>query len=172
MALVEMKLADAANKQQHCDEAPLPTQAPAAISHLPTACQCKRPRCRHGRCNLPWAPSPSDKAPPSHPPPPLEGCSKLPLTTTSATASYPYPPSLQPFSFGSISSTYSEGGDAHPFPHRGLTLPPRKHTRQKHRPCHACQHHGPRAPDPQEHLLRRRQHRPRAPNQSTCHGWD
>ncbi len=31
--------------------------------------------------------------------------------------------------------------------------------------------HGPRAPNPQEHLLRGRQHRPRAPNQSTVNGW-
>jgi hypothetical protein len=32
-------------------------------------------------------------------------------------------------------------------------------------------HHGPRAPNPQEHLLRGWQHRPRAPNQSTVNGW-
>jgi hypothetical protein len=31
--------------------------------------------------------------------------------------------------------------------------------------------HGPWAPNPQEHLLRGRQHRPRAPNQSTENGW-
>ncbi len=30
--------------------------------------------------------------------------------------------------------------------------------------------HGPWAPNPQEHLLRGRQHRPRAPNQSTVNG--
>jgi hypothetical protein len=33
------------------------------------------------------------------------------------------------------------------------------------------QRHGPRAPNPQEHLLHRRHHRPRAPNQSTENGW-
>ncbi len=31
--------------------------------------------------------------------------------------------------------------------------------------------HGPRAPNPQEHLLCGRRHRPRAPNQSTVNGW-
>ncbi len=31
--------------------------------------------------------------------------------------------------------------------------------------------HGPRAPNPQEHLLRGRRHRPRTPNQSTVNGW-
>jgi hypothetical protein len=31
--------------------------------------------------------------------------------------------------------------------------------------------HGPRAPNPQEHLLCGRQHRPRAPNQYTVNGW-
>jgi hypothetical protein len=31
--------------------------------------------------------------------------------------------------------------------------------------------HGPRAPNPQEHLLCGQQHRPRAPNQSTVNGW-
>jgi hypothetical protein len=31
--------------------------------------------------------------------------------------------------------------------------------------------HGPWAPNPQEHLLRGRCHRPRAPNQSTVNGW-
>ncbi len=30
---------------------------------------------------------------------------------------------------------------------------------------------GPRAPNPQEHLLHGRQHRPRTPNQSTVNGW-
>ncbi len=30
---------------------------------------------------------------------------------------------------------------------------------------------GPRAPNSQEHLLRRRRHRPRAPNRSTENGW-
>jgi hypothetical protein len=155
-----MKLADAVNEQQCYDKA---LQALAAGSHLPVARQCKLPHHCHGCRNLPRAPSPTDnEAPPSHPPPPLGGSSKLPLTKTSATASYP--PSLQPFSFGSIGSTYSEGGDAHPFHHSGLTLPPRKRTQQKLHPHCVCRCHGPRAPNPQEHLLCRQQHRPCAPN--------
>jgi hypothetical protein len=36
--------------------------------------------------------------------------------------------------------------------------------------CHVGRRHGPRAPNPQEHLLCRRQHRPLAPNQSTVNG--
>jgi hypothetical protein len=35
---------------------------------------------------------------------------------------------------------------------------------------HVGRRHGPRAPNPQEHLLRRRQCQPRAPNQSTVNG--
>jgi hypothetical protein len=43
---------------------------------------------------------------------------------------------------------------------------------QRNRPCCCvgCRH-GPRAPNPQEHLLCGRQHRPHAPNQSTVNGW-
>jgi hypothetical protein len=37
--------------------------------------------------------------------------------------------------------------------------------------CHVGRRHGPWAPNPQEHLLRERRHRPRAPNQSTENGW-
>jgi hypothetical protein len=37
--------------------------------------------------------------------------------------------------------------------------------------CHVGCRHGSRAPNPQEHLLCRRQHRPHAPNQSTVNGW-
>ncbi len=43
---------------------------------------------------------------------------------------------------------------------------------RRSRPC--CRvgcRHGPRAPNPQEHLLCGRRHRPRAPNQSTVNGW-
>ncbi len=44
--------------------------------------------------------------------------------------------------------------------------------RQRARPCHRVgRRHGPWAPNLQEHLLRGRQHRPRAPNQSTVNGW-
>jgi hypothetical protein len=37
--------------------------------------------------------------------------------------------------------------------------------------CRVGRRHGPRAPNPQEHLLCGQQHRPRAPNQSTVNGW-
>ncbi len=37
--------------------------------------------------------------------------------------------------------------------------------------CRVGRRHGPRAPNPQEHLLCGRQHRPRAPNQFTLNGW-
>ncbi len=37
--------------------------------------------------------------------------------------------------------------------------------------CRVGRHHGPWAPNPQEHLLRGRRHQPRAPNQSTENGW-
>jgi hypothetical protein len=44
--------------------------------------------------------------------------------------------------------------------------------RQPTRPCRRVgRRHGPRASNPQDHLLRGRQHRPRAPNQSTVNGW-
>jgi hypothetical protein len=39
-------------------------------------------------------------------------------------------------------------------------------------PCRRVgRRHGPRAPNPQEHLLRGRRHQPRAPNQSTVNVW-
>jgi hypothetical protein len=37
--------------------------------------------------------------------------------------------------------------------------------------CRVGRRHGPRAPNPQEHLLCGQRHRPRAPNQSTENGW-
>jgi hypothetical protein len=37
--------------------------------------------------------------------------------------------------------------------------------------CRVGRCHGPRAPNPQEHLLHGRQHWPRAPNQPTVNGW-
>jgi hypothetical protein len=37
--------------------------------------------------------------------------------------------------------------------------------------CRVGRRHGPRAPNPQEHLLRGQRHRPCAPNQSTENGW-
>jgi hypothetical protein len=45
-------------------------------------------------------------------------------------------------------------------------------TCRRSRPRHRVgRRHGPRAPNPQEHLLCGRQHRPQAPNQSTVNGW-
>jgi hypothetical protein len=44
----------------------------------------------------------------------------------------------------------------------------RRHAQPRH--C-VGRRHGPRAPNPQEHLLRGRRHRPRAPNQSIMNGW-
>jgi hypothetical protein len=43
------------------------------------------------------------------------------------------------------------------------------HCRRPH--CRVGCRHGPRAPNPQEHLLCGRRHRPRPPNQSTVNGW-
>jgi hypothetical protein len=43
---------------------------------------------------------------------------------------------------------------------------------QRAQPCRRVgQRHGPRAPNPQEHLLCGRRHRPRAPNKYTENGW-
>jgi hypothetical protein len=80
-------------------------------------------------------------------------------------------PSLLPFTFNSKVCLSLEGVVAHPFCAGGLTPPPQKCTQCKHQPLCICQRHGPRAPDPQEHLLLGRRHRPRAPNQSTSNGW-
>ncbi len=44
--------------------------------------------------------------------------------------------------------------------------------RRRTRPhCRVGRRHGPRAPNPQKHLLCGRRHQPRAPNQSTVNGW-
>jgi hypothetical protein len=49
---------------------------------------------------------------------------------------------------------------------------PLQTVRQCSQPCCRVGHrHGPRAPNPQEHLLPGRRHRPQAPNQSTVNGW-
>jgi hypothetical protein len=43
---------------------------------------------------------------------------------------------------------------------------------RRSQPCHrVSRRHGPRAPNPQENILCRQQHWPRAPNQSTVNGW-
>jgi hypothetical protein len=37
--------------------------------------------------------------------------------------------------------------------------------------CRVGRRHDPRAPNPQEHILCKQQHRPHAPDQSTVNGW-
>jgi hypothetical protein len=47
----------------------------AAITRHQTACQRRRPHCRPGCRNVPWAPNPADEAIPSHPLPLMGGTS-------------------------------------------------------------------------------------------------
>jgi hypothetical protein len=140
-----------------------------------------------GCCHRPHAPSPPDKVLPSHPHPTLGG---LPTPTmTLATLARVTPPycsvMLSPPTSSMTSSTLtllssifsgevllsSGGGTAHPFCVGGQNTPPQKRSQCKHQPRCAGRRHGPRAPNPQEHLLCGRRHRPRAPNQSTLNGW-
>jgi hypothetical protein len=137
-----------------------------------------------GRRHRPCVPSPPDEVLPSHPHPTVEGLSTptnppnllVRATTRSGTPSLAPPltafstPSLLLFTFGSKVCLSLEGVVAHPFCADGLTPPPRKRKQRKHRPLCVCRHDGPRAPNPQEHLLRGWQHWPRAPNQSTSNG--
>jgi hypothetical protein len=59
-----------------------------------------------------------------------------------------------------------------PSPPSPTTGSPLQMVRRRSRPrCRVGRRHGPRAPNPQEHLLRGRRHRPWAPNQSTVNGW-
>jgi hypothetical protein len=146
--------------------------------------QCSQPRHCTGCRHRPSAPSPPDEVLPSHPHPTVEGlpmptnppnllarattCSGTPSLAPPLTASFP--PSLLPFTFGSKVCLSLEGVVVHPFCAGGLTPPPRKRTRCKHQPLCVCRHHGPKAPNLQEHLLRGRRHWPCAPNQSTSNG--
>ncbi len=146
--------------------------------------QRAQPHCCTGCHHHPCAPSPPDGVLPSQPHPTVEGLSMptnplnllVRATTRSGTPSLAPPltasstPSLLPFTFGSKVCLSSEGVVANPFCAGGLTPPPRKHTQRKHQSLCVCHHHGPRAPNPQEHLLCGRRHRPRAPNQSTSNG--
>jgi hypothetical protein len=159
--------------------APLAIPSPIVNGQLRTVRQRARPcRCT-GRRHRPRVPSPPDKVLPSHPHPTLGGLPPPTKTlTTLAQATSPccsvvlspptflttsLTPSLLPFTFSSEVLLSSGGGTAHPF---CVGNPPlQKRTRRKHQPRHACQRHGPWAPNPQEHLLCGRRHRPRAPNQ-------
>jgi hypothetical protein len=100
---------------------------------------------------------------PSHVPPSMVRASSPTCSRTSSTV---------PLSTTSFTpSSHPVKGDAHQFRDGDPPLPPWKHSQRKHHPHHVCRHHGPQAPNPQEHLLRGRQHRPRAPNESTVNGW-
>jgi hypothetical protein len=143
-----------------------------------------RPRCRTGRCNCPRAPNPSDEATPSHPSSTLGGlstptqtklaqatspcCSEVLSTTPYSTT--PHTPSLFPSNFVGITVS-SAGDNAHPFQTCGPTPPPGKRTQRKLCPHCVCHPHGPQAPNQAGPLLRGQRHQPRAPNQSTRHGW-
>ncbi len=157
--------------------APLAIPSPIVVGQLRMVRRRARPRRRTGRRHRPHAPSPPDEVLPSHPHQTLEGLS-MPTnppnllaraTTRSGTPSLAPPstasstPSLLPFTFGSKVCLSLEGVVAHPFCAGGLTPPPQKCTQRKHQPLCVCRRHGPRAPDPQEHLLCGRRHRPRAP---------
>jgi hypothetical protein len=169
--------------EQSCHEAAAGATASAklALAVRPRA----RPRRRTGRHNIPRAPSSFVEVGPTHPellqgglPTPTQMklaratspcCSEVPSTTPYSTT--PHTPSLFPSNLVGFTVS-SAGGNAHPFQTCGPTPPPRKRTQRKLCPHRICRRHGPRAPNPQEHLLRGRQHRPRAPNQSTGNGWD
>ncbi len=91
-----------------------PANNSAAIALHQMACQCKRPRCRPGRRNVPRAPNPADEAIPSHSLPMMGGTStpttthttsacandrdpRLPMSLTSPPLMTLPSPSLQPF---------------------------------------------------------------------------
>jgi hypothetical protein len=148
----------------------------AAITLHQTARRRKRPRRRPGRRNVPRAPNPADEAIPSHPQPMMGGTSTPTtiLTATSARAttlrllkSSPMSfamtssssPSLQPFTSHEKGTIAMGERDAHQ----------RKGTCRRIRPRRVGRRHGPRAPNPPDHLLCGGRHRPRASNQST--GW-
>ncbi len=161
-------------------------QESAAIMLHRTACRRKRPRHRHSRRNVPRAPNPADEAIPSNPLPTMGGMS-MPTTThttsvrandrdrcspMSSTSPPPMTlpsPSLQPFTIEGDTSTYPRGGFNDSFCDYGVILPPRKCPQRKYRPRRVGRRHGPRAPNPLDHLLCGGRHRPRASNQST--GW-
>jgi hypothetical protein len=101
---------------------------------------------------------------PLHVPPLMARASSPPCLRTLST--------VPPLTTSFTPSSHPVKGDAHQFRDGDPLLPPQKRSRRKHHPCRVCRRHGPRAPNPQEHLLHGRQHRPRTPNKSTRHGWD
>jgi hypothetical protein len=147
--------------------APLAIPSPIIYGQLRTVRRNARPCRPTGRRHRPHASSPPDEVLPSHPHSTVEGLSTptnpptqlARATTRSGMLSLAPPliasstPSLLPFTFGSEVCLSLEGVVAHPFCAGGLTPPPRKRTRREHRPLRVCRSHGPRAPDPQEHLL-------------------
>jgi hypothetical protein len=161
--------------------APSAIPSPIVDGQLRTVRQRARP-CRCTGCHhRPRAPSPPDEVLPSHPHPMLGGLPTPTKTlTTLAQATSPCrsvvlspptflttspTPSLLPFAF-----TFSRevllflgGGTAHPF--CVGNPPPQKCTQCKHQPHCARRRHGPWAPNPQEHLLPGRRHRPCISNQ-------
>ena len=147
----------------------------AAVTLHRMACRHKRPRRCPGRRNVPWAPSPPDEATPSHPQLTMGGTSPPTLSDlTSAQANNRAPrshlsPSLQPFTIEGATSTYLGGGFSDSFRNNGVILPPRECPRRKFCPRCVGRQHGPRVPNPLDHLLCGGCHRPRASNQST--GW-
>jgi hypothetical protein len=165
--------------------APLALPLPTIDGQLWMVHQRTRPHHCTGRHHCPCAPSSPDKVLPSHPHPKLGGLPTPTKTlTTLARATSPChsvvlspptfsttssTPSLLPLTFSSKVLLFSGGGTAHLF--CVGNPPPQKRTQCKHQPCRAGQHHGPRAPDQQEHLLCGWQHRSRAPYQSTSNGW-
>jgi hypothetical protein len=153
--------------ERSCHEAAAGATASAklALAVRPRA----RPRRRTGRCNIPCAPSSFIKVTPTHPEL-LQGGLPTPTQTKLAQATSPCPsevssttpylttphtPSLFPSNLVGFTVSMA-GGNAHPFQMGGPTPPPRKRTQRKLRPHRVCCRHGPRAPNPQEHLLRRR----------------
>ncbi len=159
--------------------APSAIPLPIVDGQLRMVRQCAQPCCCTGCCHRPHAPSPPDEFLPSQPHSMLGG---LPMPTktftTLAQATLPccsvvlssptflttsLTPSLLPFTFSSKVLLSLGGGTAHPF--CVGKPPPQKCTGSKHQPCHACQCHGPWAPNLQDYLLCGRHHRPRAPNQ-------
>jgi hypothetical protein len=159
--------------------APSAIPSPIVDGQLRTVHQRAQPRRRTGRRHCPCAPSPPDKVLPSHPHPMRGGlptptkpltllaqatspCCSVVLSPPTFSTTSPTP-SLLPFTFSSKVLLSLGGGTAHPF---CVGNPPlQKRTQCKHQPHCAGRRHGPWAPNPQEHLLRGRLHRPRATNQ-------
>ena len=137
---------------------------------------CPRPRRRTGRRNIPRAPNPYVKVPPTHPTL-LQG--ELPTTTATSpccsvvssptpTLSTPHPHYLHPFTIAIIDS----GGVALHHHIFGQPLPPPPKMSRFNIPrlrLYTGRRHGPRAANLHQlpHLTCGTRHQPRAPNQFT-----